>query len=228
MNKKIKNTINRQSTLFDDHGRLIPINLKNLARTESRRRYICDQPDLNYEIIYNRFKKTIGVGNVSLEEFESRASRILSDIKNNSRSNNILKGVHVPFLIPKLDKYFDIGEKLGEIFIPAVRNSFEESFPKYIFSNHYKGELDGLLKPSKKSRHNKLIEKLNTETVVGYYFPCISDYSIPAAIEQIKNLPDNFILAGALDTSSAIIGSPSLLFRTEGYPPLLWFAGIYH
>ena len=32
--------------------------------------------------------------------------------------------------------------------------------------------------------------------VVGWYFPCLSEFSVPAAIEQMAGLPANLLLAG--------------------------------
>ena len=67
---------------------------------------------------------------------------------------------------------------------------------------------------------------MTKDVVVGYYYPCMMEYSIPAAIECINTLPSQFLLAGGFDTCSAFIGSPNLLLRTNGYPPLLWMTAL--
>ena len=58
------------------------------------------------------------------------------------------------------------------------------------------------------------------------YLPCLLEYSIPAALEQMATLPEHFLLAGGLDTSAAFVSLPGLLLRKDGYPPLLWFSGL--
>ena len=56
--------------------------------------------------------------------------------------------------------------------------------------------------------------------------PFVTEYSIPAAIEKINELPQQFILAGGFDTCSAFIGTPNLLLRKDGYPPLIWMTSL--
>jgi hypothetical protein len=62
--------------------------------------------------------------------------------------------------------------------------------------------------------------------VVGRYFPCLTEYSVPACLERMFSLPEKFLLAGGADTSAALVGSPGLLLNEGGYPPKLWLAGL--
>ena len=101
-----------------------------------------------------------------------------------------------------------------------------ETNPKYEFVNHCKHDLSNQLKVVPNSRHEKLLESMQKDVVVGYYYPCLMEYSLPAAIESINNLPNQFLLAGGFDTCSAFIGSPNLLLRKNGYPPLLWMTAL--
>ncbi|WP_173428535.1 EAL domain-containing protein, partial [Chromobacterium subtsugae] len=86
--------------------------------------------------------------------------------------------------------------------------------------------LSGLLTPAEGARHDRLIEAMRQGPVVGFYFPCLLEYSVPAAIEQLETLPAPFLLAGGYDSCAAFIGSPDLLLRKAGYPPLLWLSGL--
>jgi hypothetical protein len=42
----------------------------------------------------------------------------------------------------------------------------------------------------------------------------------------MQSLPEHFLLSGGYDTSAALVGTPDLLLRTDGYPPLLWLAAV--
>ena len=80
----------------------------------------------------------------------------------------------------------------------------------------------------KNTRNEKIIKKIKSQDVVGLLFPCLNEFSFPAAIETINNLPENFILAGAYEIMSSAICFPDLLRRDDGYPPLLWFSSNYN
>ncbi|MBV5349669.1 hypothetical protein JZU71_00435, partial [bacterium] len=62
--------------------------------------------------------------------------------------------------------------------------------------------------------------------MVGHYFPCLLEYSVPATIEQLQNTPSEILLAGGFDTCAAFIGSPDLLLKSQDYPPLIWLAAL--
>ena len=131
----------------------------------------------------------------------------------------------MPFILPKAARA-DIGEALDEDYLPAVLGAFKAEFPKYDFVNHHKGGLAGKLSVAPGSRHERLLEATRQSEVVGVYLPCLLEYSIPAALEQMATLPEHFLLAGGLDTSAAFVSLPGLLLRKDGYPPLLWFSGL--
>ena len=46
--------------------------------------------------------------------------------------------------------------------------------------------------------------------------------------DRLKNLPENFILAGGYEIISALVGCPSLLRKDKGYPPLLWLSSLHN
>jgi len=128
-------------------------------------------------------------------------------------------------MLPKAARE-DIGEALQEDCLPAVLGSFKAEFPKYDFLNHNKDSLAGKLGVAPGSRHERLLEQARASEVVGVYFPCLLEYSLPAALEQMAGLPEQFLLAGGLDTSAAFVALPGLLLRKEGYPPLLWLSAL--
>lgn len=219
-------TENNQASLFDEFGRCIPAANEAGAHRTTRRWFICQQPEIDYSAIHARIDAQLGGGSaLSVDEFKQRADAILENLRQNPATANLVKGVKVPFFLPKAS-HADIGQALAERYLPAVAQAFETRFPTYTFTDHNKVELTGQLSVGEKSRHDRLIHAMSQDCVVGYYFPALLEFSIPAARRQIDALPDNFVLAGGYDTCAAFIGSPDLLLRTDGYPPLLWMAGL--
>ena len=213
-------------SLFDNYGRCIPSSLEAAAHKQSRRYFSVVQPIINYDEIYERFNQAFNIcENISCDEFKYRAEAILDSLRIDEEYQNITHGVAVPFILPKAE-YDDIGEALQNIYLPAVDKSFHLKFPNYSFVNHCKDSLSGKFRVANGSRHDRLLKAMSSDIVVGYYFPCLLEYSVPAAIEQMKSLDDRFLLAGGFDTSAAFIGTPDLLLRTDGYPPLLWLSGL--
>lgn len=211
---------------FDGHGRCIPSEVTAAVHRETRRYFLFAQPEIEYGVIHARIKKHLGIADsMSASEFERRAEAVLENLRSDPGTESITKGVHVPFFLPRAT-YPDYGEGLEKTYLEAVCSSFKERFPEHDFVNHHKGGLAGKLSVAPGSRHERLVKAMQQSQVVGYYFPCLMEYSVPAAIEQVENLPEKFLLAGGFDTSAAFAGSPDLLLRADGYPPLLWLAAM--
>lgn len=211
---------------FNEFGRCVPSDLEAAAHADSRRYFLLTQPEVDYKKIYQRLNECFNFSEqLSLSEFERRAEAIVESLKGNAKYSNITHGVGVPFILPKAS-YDDIGETLEIVYLPAVDKSFNSKFPEYSSVNHCSESLNGKLSVAEGSRHEKLLLAMQEEVVVGYYFPALLEYSVPAAIEQVNKLPENFLLAGGYDTAAAFIGSPDLLLRLDGYPPLLWMSGL--
>jgi hypothetical protein len=181
---------------------------------------------IDYADIHARLNKHLGIsGGISVAEFEQRAEAILKKLSDDPQTSAVTQGVAVPFFLPKAD-YADYGDTLEGVYLHAVQSAFAEKLPDYLFVNHHKGGLTGKLGIAPQSRHQRLLAAMQQDQVVGYFFPCLTEYSLPATLEQIDKLPEQFLLAGGFDTSAALIGSPDLLLRTDGYPPLLWLAAL--
>jgi hypothetical protein len=217
-------------TLFDGHGRRQPEGIAG-AHQRTRRHFVCDQPALNYPDIHARISAQLDVAPalsthpLSAGDFERRAEAILARLRADPRTRTITQGAHIPFFLPKA-VHEDVGTALDEQYLPAVNAAFLSRFPDFSFVNHHKAGLSGKLSIAKGSRHERLLQAMAEDTVVGYYFPCLLEYSLPAALQQLPDLPDEFLLAGGFDTCAAFVGSPDLLFKTDAYPPLLWLAAL--
>lgn len=215
-----------QNGLFDVAGRCRPDSLKTPVHASTRGYFGLAQPALDYDIIHSRFAAVYGADDLpGAVAFRQRAEAILTRLRERADVRDILNGVHVPFLLPRAN-HADLGEALEIRYLPAVRDAFKSLLPDYDFVDHHTSSLNGQLAVAAGSRHERLIEAMASNAVVGWYFPCLTEYSVPAAIERMATLPDDFLLAGGYDTCAALTGSPDLLLRRDGYPPLLWLAAL--
>jgi hypothetical protein len=212
---------------FDEYGRCTPNSLVAPVNESSRRYFLCEQPRIEYQSILENINQFLNNGErtISVDDFEGRCNDLINRLTSDPVTKNIGLGVHVPFVLPR-GEYSDVGDALDTIFLPAVDKSFCREFPEYSFTNHYPQKLSGNVDIQNESRHSELIARNCESTLVGLYFPSLSEYSIPAAIEQLGSLPEEFLLAGGYDTCAALVACPSLLSRISGYPPLLWMSGI--
>lgn len=214
------------SPLFDEFGRCLPTGLNAPAHQKTRRYFLIDKPDIDYAASYQRLNHAFAISDLlSQEEFETKVASILAEISNDELMKPILNGVMVPFILPKA-AYDDIGQAMETTFLPAVQSAFNSVFPEYDFKNHSSKPLDNQLSVASGSRHQQVLDQMANEVVVGVYFPCLLEYSVPAAIERMAELPEPFSLSGGFDTSAAFVSMPDLLLRKEGYPPLLWLSGL--
>ncbi len=211
---------------FDEFGRCLPGAITLPAHPRSRRYFVLTPPPIDYPTIHARLCSHLGAGvQMSADEFAARAGAILRRLEADQRSAPITRGVAVPFILPR-GQVPDIGSVLEQHFLPAVADAFHEKFPDHCFTNHNKAGLGGRLSAQPDSRHERLIDAMADKDVVGVYFPCLSEYSIPAALQRTATLPEHFLLAGGFDTCAALVGAPELLRRTDGYPPLLWLGAL--
>lgn len=222
-------TVAPATRLFDLHGRRAAANLTAAAHRAVRRRFICNQPTIDYVAIHGRISRHLDCPDaISVAEFQTRAEAILDKLRANERCADIVNAVAVPFFLPHTPEAAcsDPGVDLEETYLPAVDRAFREMFPNRVFVNQYKHGLAGKLSVAARSRHDRLLRSMQNSAVVGIVFVSLTEFSIPAAMEQLVELPPNVFLTGGADLSAAFIGCPDLLLRTDGYPPLIWMAGL--
>jgi hypothetical protein len=215
--------------LFDRSGRRIVRNLASAAHGAVRGRFICNQPAIDYAAIHDRISRYLDCpGAISAAAFEDRAEAILRRLRADQSCADITNAVSVPFFLPQTPHALgrDQGVYLEHIYLPAIDRSFRDALPGRDFVNHHKAALAGKLRVAPGSRHEQLLREMQDRVAVGYLFVSLTEFSIPAAAEQLQQLPAQFLLAGGADLSAAILGSPDLLLRADGYPPLIWLAGL--
>ncbi|MDR2626333.1 MAG: radical SAM protein [Zoogloeaceae bacterium] len=217
-----------EAALFDAHGRCLPHPEETMAHHASRRRFVCPQPALAYPEIFGRIQSRLG-GSLSEQEFIGRVEAITKRLSARPEVANLLRGAHVPFFLPRSEPACgmdDLGSALEERYLPAVADAFVECFPAYRFTRHDKSSLAEKLTAAPEGRHQRLLDAMQEDDVVGLYFPCLTEYALPAARRRVVQLPPEFLLAGGFDTCAALMGSPDLLFDPQAYPPLLWLSGL--
>ncbi|HJV26690.1 MAG TPA: hypothetical protein VJ673_13460 [Aromatoleum sp.] len=218
---------NNPADLFDEFGRCIPAESVG-AHRKSRRYFQIAKPEIDYAAILERSVRHFGnsiADELDAARFQARVESILEGLSKDLATKNITRGVGIPFIVPKTTEA-DIGAALEKTYLPAVAAAFHEKLPDATFKNHNRHPLDGQLGIVSGSRHESLIEAAGRSAVVGIYFPCLSEYSVPGAVAQTKLLPEQFTLAGGYDTCAALVGTPDLLIRADGYPPLLWLGAL--
>ena len=220
--------------LFDEFGRLIPAGGEHPVNQISRRYFLIDSVAPDLKEMYDRQVRHLVCGeggdeagsDVSFEEFSQRIDALKTSIENDPKHANLLNGVYVPLLLPALGPVDDLGALMSERCIEAVAAAYHEVLPDYDFVNQCPDKLNGLVSVVPGSRHQALMSALVQAPAVALYFPCLTEYSVSAAISAIDVLPENYSLTGGIDLAAAFVARPDLLLRENGYPPTLWASAL--
>lgn len=207
--------------LVDKHGRVIPAEGLQSAVCDPYRSFYLKQPAIDYGQVMTRLSTYLQVRvDLSASEFEGRANKLIEQLSADPRLSNLLKGVHLPILLPQMP-VDDYGKVLDEVFLTAVWKAYTAAFPGQPFNNYCQGNLAGKVTIITETRHEQLLAKMSAGTVVGIYFPtAFQGFSIPAAREQMIFLPENVILSGGLDIAMAMAMYPEILARDFHTPGL--------
>jgi len=211
--------------LFDEFGRCLPGNDVGPAHSKTRRYFQCTQPEINLQSIYKRALSILGpADDISFDEFQQRINTALDSL-NKGDTINMTKGAFIPFLLPVNSGLDDLGTAMHQHYLPALKSAFHEELPESEFTIEVPN-LSERLSLREGTNHCELMDRIRKESIAGIVFPCMTEYSIPAALQQINLLPEQCITSGAVDITAALIAAPTLLLRNEGYPPTLWLTAI--
>jgi hypothetical protein len=120
--------------------------------------------------------------------------------------------------MPKHDIGANYGQVLEDMYLKLVAEAYKRAFPNRTFENYRKGELAGQVTVVDGTRHDRLISTMRERSVVGMYCMPMQGFGIMTDRAMIKLLPDNWLLAGGLDTSMAFAGYPGTLARDFNTP----------
>jgi hypothetical protein len=207
----------------DSNGRVIPAGSERVYSKTDRRYFCLEQPKLDLPAIFQRFVKFFGTDlfvDLDYNEFARQVEQLKSEVQADPSLSNLLQGVCVPFVLPKLSFFKDA--PLEHMVIAAGR-SFEDSYPKFEFRFLAENDLDSKLELRQDSRWESIRKIWIERSVVGLYFPtALSGFAIPDHTVVLSRLAKNLILSGIPEAASAFVGSPSLLMKGDGkYPNLL-------
>ncbi|MDO8555426.1 MAG: hypothetical protein Q7R75_02575 [bacterium] len=215
-----------EAILRDENGRVIPAkSLKNSVYDPNKKLRLI-QPKLetigDFSSRLVHFKEAFKHGSCpTVAEFSGRANKLIDDIRSNKNKNvaNLLNGIYLPIILPRLEDFRDYGEALEKIFLPAVKFSYEKQFPNRKFWNYRDGNLEDKVNIAEGTRHEKLLERMAREFVVALYFPNpLQGFSVLASREQLFALPESLMLAGGFDTATAMAMYPDILAK-DWYTP---------
>lgn len=214
--------VERILKLIDRNGRVIPGKDLQHAVCDANKSFHLVQPEWDPAARLMRFQKAFKPGPVmSVAQFESESSRLIAEISGDKILQNLLSGIYLPIILPKLENFTDYGKIFKEGFLSAVKFAYEQQFSGRKFCNWWENDLAGKISIVPESRHDKLVEKMKRGFVVVIYFPNpLQGFSVLAVREQMAALPESLILAGGFDTASAMAMYPDVLardFKTPGY-----------
>ena len=214
---------------FDESGRCTTKLTSHEVYHKSRSYFQIDETlkqKIDLKQIYNNLHHSYSANiTTTYEIFLDKINNLKNKINKDEKLKNINNGISIPFIIPKLIKT-DIGNNIQEIFIPSLEKSYKKIYPDYEFKNHCSEDLLNKITYFSESKYGNFLKKSEKEEIVGLYFPCMNEFSFPAALETIKKMPFELNLSGGYEILSSLIGMPNLLFRKEKYPPLLWFSSL--
>jgi hypothetical protein len=221
---------------FDNTGRRIPSKDMRVFGDQPSYYFRIVQPKFNYADILNRSKKYNGINNdFSVDAFKTRAEELLKKISNNKEYENLLKGVHIPFVYEFHSSENDLGRGLEEILLPNLKNSFTAMFPECHFKAILQSDskLPEHISIDKDSKYNEFIDTSKKGIVVGWFFPqAMQEFDVDSQRLQMRDLPKTedfkLCLSGGMDICSALIGSPDLLISDEYYAPVLCLSSYVH
>lgn len=207
---------------FDRHGRRIPPQGMVSAVVDANCDFHLVQPEVNFAERLERLTRhlTNGETPISAEEFERRAAEIVRRMKGDKLLVNLFQGVFLPIVLPQM-RVTNYGKALDEVFLPAVGHAYEAEFPGRKFYNHRQGSLAGEVTVAEGSRHEAFLAAIAASPVVALYFPTVlQGFSIPADREQMATLPEEILLAGALEPAVAAVMYPDITARDYQTPGL--------
>lgn len=207
--------------LFDGtFGRRIPpLGMKGVVDAHPDFRLV--QPTIVYADRLARITRHLAAGQefISVTEFEARCRAVLETLGGNTQAANLQKCPYFPFALPAM-QIADYGTTLDEQVLPAVGRAYGEQFSDRRFVNHRAGTLAGQVTVVESSRHDRFIKALDKGPVCGVYFPCLQGFPLEGDIQQMDGLPDEFLLAGAIDTAAVEIMYPDVVARDYHTPGL--------
>jgi hypothetical protein len=220
---------------FSEVGRRIPSPAMRVFSDTPNFFYRLNTPDIQYSDVWARLHESGLTHGLSALEFERQSEHLIDTVAADANFANLLKGVHIPFVVSVDKRGFDLGGHLEHTLLPKLEQSFLSEYPAHRFKAVLQGHhtLDRQLSLHPDANYEGFIESAMQSPVVGLFFPqALQEFDVASQRNQMAELPSlqgaNFCLSGGLDITSALIGSPHLLINEDYYPPILCMSAYVH
>ena len=220
---------------FSEEGRRVPSQAMRVFSDTPNFFYRLNTPDIQYPDVWARLHQSGLTQDLSASEFKRQTEQLIDIVAADANFANLLRGVHVPFVVSVEKQGFDLGGHLEHSLLPKLEQAFLGEYPEYRFKAVLQGNqtLDRQLLLHPDARYEDFIDSAMRSPVVGLFFPqALQEFDVASQRKQMVELPAlrgaNFCLAGGLDISAALIGSPSLLINERYYPPILCMSAYVH
>jgi hypothetical protein len=189
--------------------------------------------DVDYDKAFLNYQAAGYVEGITKTSYVENCELLRQKISSDHRISNLLGGVHVPFVVPRISGAGDLSEILIERNLPYLERSFRSKYPEAHFKAIMQGgtSLYSNLSIATGSNYNTLIDAARTSTVFGWYFPqALQQFDVDSQVGQMSELHEieGLCLSGPLETISALIGRPDLLISDQGYTPILMMSSVKH
>lgn len=201
--------------LFNESGRRISKGVKADV-CKANKEFSLNRPQLEFvedfikriDNLHESLNINTGISGIKLK---AHFIRLMTALKYKEQVSRITRTVCLPIVLPRMMSN-DLGSEL-ELYLRAVNYSYKQAFSDRVFNNGRYGKLSGQVSAVDESRHDLLIKKMKEGPLIGLFFPdALQGFSVEASREQMKTLPEGFILSG-LDTVIAMIMYPKIIAR---------------
>jgi len=223
-----------ETPLFDEGGRRILTKPYRVFDNECLRYYNISNIRWDFESIAERYNRFGGFEfKVDSVKIADSCSALRDVFSRNPQLSNLFKGVHVPFVVPKIEKGQDLSESLIGSFLPRLEASFRAEYPAAHFKAVMQGgaQLTNSLRVAQHSRYENFIRAAEVASVAGWYFPqALQQFDVASQILQMQELPnvEGLCLSGPAEIIYAVMGKPDLLINEDGYAPVLCMSALRH
>lgn len=223
-----------KQSLFDDRGWRVPGSSHRTFSRAPKWFYRTTEAQADPQQVFQRVVRHLPATTpLEHQSFESALSSLTESVRADVLLAPLLRGVSVPFVLPRLEGMTDIGSVLEQHLLPAVSKSFTEIFP----GKHFKAvvqdktSLTNKLSVMPSARYEAFTEAVATGPVCGLYFPqALQEYDVASQAAQMADLPlrEGLVLSGPLEVAAALVGFPELLIHEDAYAPVLCLSGVQH
>ena len=228
-----------EEVVFDQHGRLIPVDGETVFNVESERYNQLSKNTTPLERqVTNMCCAELGSDSVDVPATCVSLNELLQKIQDSGLAG-LLEGPKFPFVLGP-ECAGDLGTVATDRVFVKLKERFESTFSGLHFRVSMQGsiELPQSIKAVTGTGYEKLTELLEQgHFVIGWTFPeALKEYAVSSQIQARGRLvshenPGNEFevgLGGLLDIGSALVGTPDMLVNESTYPPVLCASGVSH